>query len=132
MGLMDRLQFWKRDEPMDSELRPLSMPEYNQEQQYPQDSLGLPSEMNRQQMPQDQIFPQQIPQGMPMQNEFQQRPTVAFKELNSMPQQAGQQNDIRKDIELISSKLDTLRAMLDNINSRLNHIETIEEKKFKW
>lgn len=53
-----------------------------------------------------------------------------------MPQQPSHQDMVGKDIEIVSSKIDALRATLESINQRLANIERIaygeQEKRGRW
>jgi len=50
--------------------------------------------------------------------------------------QQPQQQSITKDIELISSKLDYLKVVMDNLNQRLANLENLmrveQEQKYRW
>ncbi len=52
-------------------------------------------------------------------------PTEEPKPAASMMQQSG---SLEKDIMLLSAKLDSLKALLDNINQRLANIERIAQE----
>jgi len=83
-----------------------------------QPSLGMPM----QQPPIQQPAPFQAPAQPPFQSPAQ-------------PQMQGQEYTNSKNLEVISSKLDALRASLDSINQRLANIENIarseEEQRYK-
>ena len=73
-----------------------------------------------------------------MSNANAQQPS--FTEIPTQPsfqQPVQQQSDMKKDIELLSTKLDALRSSIELINQRLQTIEglirgEVEEKKKTW
>ena len=119
MGFMDKLAFWKKKDEFgdlglgekgpglgpDSAVSDLGLgPSPGGIEGGPADlNLGLPAQ------------PQQpYPQQPPLQPQFQQQPV-----------QQQQNFTAEKDFEIISSKLDALRAALDSINQRLANLEAI-------
>ena len=82
-----------------------------------QPSYGQPPPMGQ---PPQQMAPQQFQQPAPP----------------MMPQQQGGQEVVGKDFEIVSSKLDGLRASLESINQRLANLERVaygeHEKKRNW
>jgi chaperonin cofactor prefoldin len=46
-----------------------------------------------------------------------------------MQQSIPQSNDLQKDIQLISLKLDAIKSELDAVNQRLRNIESIAERE---
>jgi hypothetical protein len=149
MGFFDKIMFWKKKE--------LDFPEVGANENFGSGSgfkefgiseglgsrgdstagLGGTSDLNignePSTFPQQPNFPQNIvpPQGTPppSQPSFQQ-------------QGFGQQNDqsytISKELEILSSKLDALRAGIESINQRLANLERIasgeqeEHKRYRW
>lgn len=111
MAIFDRLKFWKRrDEFALPGLAEAGLPR--------KDELGLPP------MVHDEL-------GLPA-SKYQEpsfgtpTPPQAFKE---MAQQASVSS---RDVELLSSKLDTIKAMLDNISNRMAILEKqMSEEKTK-
>jgi hypothetical protein len=129
MGILDKLMFWKKKDEFSSDIGNfgadpsmgqapnlgMNVPEYGQD-------LGLPNQGYNE--PQ---FGQQLPA-----SQFGQAPSM----FQGYQQPAKPAFDVNKDMEVISAKLDSLRAYLDSINQRLANIERIamneEEKKRGW
>ncbi len=102
MAFLDKLKFWKRKE-IDFE-KELGIPGL-EEAALPEKRLGVADET-----------------GLPKPEPYE-APTMAptaFKEQTAFQQQAG---PTAKDVEVISAKLDTIKAMLENINNRLAALE---------
>ena len=60
-------------------------------------------------------------------------PTLEPAQQPQFQQSAQQQLPGSKDLEVIAAKLDLLKAQLDNIIQRLEHLERgAQEPKFKW
>ena len=64
---------------------------------------------------------------------FDQQPSFTPQQPSSFSQMQGLGNDrdIRRDIELLSSKLDTIKALLDAMNQRLANLERNNQEKDK-
>jgi len=113
MGILGKLMFWKRDElGLGSEL---AMPKGN----FPADELGMESPG--------------LPRIQPMQAaepSFQEQPRPY------MQQQPQYYYGPNRDLELVSAKLDALKATLDNISQRLANLERVaygeEEQRRGW
>lgn len=110
MGVFGKLAFWKRKEDNDLGLPPLPGPG---------DELGLPEigqeaggypAMPRQQQEPD-IRPPYLAPVTPQQYQY-------------YPQQAPPR-ETNRDLELVSAKLDSIRASLESINQRLANIERV-------
>ncbi len=100
MAFLDKLKFWKRKEVDFEKDLGIGLSETALQSK----DLGLEPET-----------------GLPREPSYEPTPSLtpsAFKE--QAAQQAGPSS---KDIELISSKLDTIKAMLENMNNRLAAIE---------
>jgi len=148
MGVMDNLMFWKKKDDFSS-LDPglSSPPDFNSnnlgmpQQQGMPNNLGMPDQNMALPSMDQGVQPQN--QGIP--NDFN-NPPQSFNELNSRPmhetapqgfqstpvmppQQSNQQSNdnemLRRDIELLSYKLDTIKAALDMINQRVSNIERL-------
>lgn len=66
-----------------------------------------------------------------------ERQTYSSPVHEAMGPSAGIQRDISKDLELISAKLDTLKALVENMNHRLKLIEDLargetDTRKDRW
>lgn len=122
--MFGKLMFWKKDS--DEGLENLGLPK---EEGVPTEELGLGSPG----------LPEQGA-GLPS----QEPPIGTFQDARIMPQQPQQpmmqqqaayaQN---KDLELISAKLDSLRAIMENMNQRISNIERIaygeeESRRKEW
>lgn len=101
MAVFDKLMFWKK-----------------------KDELGIPNP-NRDAGLQFNDFGQQPPQG------FQQFPPQGYMpppsfqqpQMDSFQNQQGYRQN--KDMELISAKLDAIKAMLENLNQRVANLEKV-------
>jgi|OM-RGC.v1.024633221 hypothetical protein len=87
------------------------------------DRLGLPPE-NSNSLPQQNIN-SPGPQFEPVQESPTSQPS-SFDELHKKPMQAPHDN-LSKNIEVISSKMDTIKAVLDNLSQKIEKIEKIAE-----
>jgi len=122
MGFFQRLMFWKKDDIPDlSKLGTLGVE--------PRASLGqMPGEM-----PGDAGRPQfsypNAPELVPATESFSRQ---------GMPYPSSDSSYIlAKDIEILSSKLDALRAGIESINQRLANLERIagaenQQRKYQW
>ena len=113
MAIMDKLLFWRHKSIQDTEPPDLGLGEDRK--------LGL--DISDEPYEPGPVPPQHSPQGQhPQQfeepDQEQERSAFAQHQQN-YPQQSTQ----NKDIEIISAKLDALKATLDNINHRLEQIE---------
>ena len=116
MGFFSKLAFWKKKDDFGDLGKDLGM-DLNQG---PSPDLGMGLEPN-QQFPQQQPY-QKYPSFQPSQNfqapAFQQSPYP-------QPSQSSDNYIASKNLEVISSKLDALRASLESISQRLANIEAI-------
>ncbi len=120
MGILNKLLFWRRDEELDFD----RLAE-DQLKKSPHDDLGIEPLPDFDEKP---LFPEQEPA----------RPTMArgspYKQ-TTFPQQATfpqPSETIEKDLELISSKLDTIKAMLSSLDQRTANLERaagVEQQK---
>jgi hypothetical protein len=115
MGIFDKLMFWKKQDDLD-------LGNINSQ-------AGMPADMG--QIPSD---PFSTEMGIPQQQFGQYRQQMAQPQYS--PQQpfsrmdyAGQQQPSygNKDLEVVSAKLDALKAYMDSINQRLANLERIAE-----
>jgi len=136
MGILDKLTFWKKKE--DFDLRgfgdmpgekggPEKIPGMEQpsvfEKELSAEAGGFPEEPS--------TFPRTIPSEVP-----EEPAGPAFEMPPGGPQTAAAppsrgympQPSQTRDIELISAKLDAIRAMLENINQRLANLERIAKE----
>ena len=126
MALMDSLMFWRK--PKEENLNADELDKELAELEKMPSSAPAHEELGQPGLTQ---FGQ--PQLNPQQPSFTEIPTQP-----SFPQQpVQQQSDMRKDIELLSTKLDALRSSIEVINQRLQTIEglirgEVEEKKKTW
>lgn len=134
MGIFSKLAFWKRKD----DFADLGMGKEPADLNLGAD-LGLP-DMQQPQPTYRQPWQQPPPLQQPMQSYQSYQPTSppGFQAQSSFsaPQFSTPQQDITsKNIELISSKLDALKAYLDNISQRLANLERIasgEEERKRW
>ena len=116
MGILGKLMFWKKkDEFSDLGLGDNVAP-IGKENLAFGDDFGMGTQQGLGQQPQQpQAFPQQPPfQPQPAQPQFQ-----------PPRYDAPQQDMTAKNIEIISSKIDALRASVESVNQRLANLEAI-------
>lgn len=120
MGLFSKLMFWKKD---DLDFDTLADKEMGKHDEMPQDDLGLdqhPSGLDEKPM-----FPEEKHDEMPLQPEKPAAP----------PYPTAPATGENKDLELISSKLDTLKALLNSLDQRMANLEQsagVEKKQRLW
>ena len=131
MGILDKLQFWKKDEIDD--LGPLPempsnppMAEQGMHNMHGGGDLGIPEDQpfQGQEM---RVQPSQMPPGMEVQQQPIMQPTQLEPKQDFM---------ISKDLEVINAKLDSIKSTIDSMNQRLSTIERQAEqgqfKKAQW
>ena len=136
MAVLDKLKFWKKEEkePMDFTTDPFAD---LQQPQQGTDRLGLP--LSATGLPEQNAFQQQLAeQEMPS---FGRSPPQTEREKPSFSsptkfgnvEQAAFQSattsqeiiSLQKDIALLSSKLDTIKIMLEHLSHRMENIERL-------
>jgi hypothetical protein len=142
MSILDKLMFWKKDDDgLGDDMGNLGGKNdlafgnnFNPaQQQFGQQDLGLPQSNDAgmgQQYPPTQGFPQDPNMGQPnQQSAFNQNPQSfsqrSYQQPYNQPSYNQQEEITSKNIEVISSKIDTLKASLDSINQRLANLESI-------
>lgn len=119
MGVVDKLMFWKKKDDLALDNlggMPGGMADLGQvpsEDPYGTDG-GMPGQ------PMGQYAPQQYSRQPIPQQQFQQ---PSFSGYPSQQQNGG------RDLEVVSAKLDALKAYLDSINQRLANLERIAEQQ---
>ena len=136
MGILDKVMFWKKkDEFADAGLGGKDNLAFGDDfgqggfpGQNAAPGAGLGSDVGgrnfgsySQQYPQPQGFPQQ--QSFSQQPSFPQQPS--FSQPYPQPGFNPQQEVESKNLEIISSKLDALRASIESLNQRLANLEAI-------
>ncbi len=99
MAIFDRLMFWKKKDE-------LGIPRGGRDLGLPVDDLGMQQQYGQ--------YPQQ---GFAPQQGFQQPMMESFQNQQNFRQD--------RDTELISAKLDAIKAMLENLNQRVANLERI-------
>ncbi len=130
MAFLDKLMFWKKSDDFsdfDNQFNPGSF--QNNNLGMPNMNPGLPA--NTPPQGNEYNFDNNI------QNPFSQQQSAppGFQTTPMMPQAPQQPHqDISKDIELLSYKLDTIKAALEVINQRIANLERIAsgERKRGW
>lgn len=117
---LKKLQFWKKDKELD-------LSELDFDKQFPRESAPASDPERLASVgQQDFAFPQ-------LPGEPQGPPQMTVRELpQQIPQ--GMQGMQNRDMELIAAKLDTIKAMLDSINTRLQNLEELgrQQRKQQW
>ena len=118
MGILDKLKFWKRDEGLDAG------------DPFADDNLGPPGDpMGLNSAPGQNSFDRNTGQGYnqgfnpPTQGYAMQTPSTG------VPVQSQDQVLLNKNIEIISSKIDALRATLESIGHRLANLERLAQQE---
>ena len=127
MSIFDKVMFWKKEDSFDFEH--LADKEFSQSGAPVQDDLGIdekspfPEDMSFESRSasknslENAQFSQSVPRSSPFPNRPQQPPLGS------------------RDMELISSKLDTIKAMLNSLEQRITQIEKavgVEQKQRLW
>ncbi len=113
MAFMDKLKFWKKEE---------EVPEYPRAPEISQSESQMPAGMEQMGMPRPMA-------GLTEPPVDQQQPF--------MPQSFGQQQQFQatmsteQQLQLISSKLDTIKAQLETVLQRLERLERGEERPYQ-
>jgi hypothetical protein len=136
--MLDKLKFWKKsddinmnfnnptDEPLDLGLPgdPLPAPDLKFEPMPEENNMNMQTDPLGAQfnnpMPQQNstpTYPQQ-----PMTNPVMQEPARVQQEATIHP----------RDIELVLSKIETLKASVDHLTTRIEHLEMISNDKKRW
>ncbi len=131
MGFLDKLMFWKKKD----EFENIGLGEKGTA---PGMDLGLGPETGTDLGQGLSMQPPGAPPSVPsmQQPTFQQPPQQpSFSAPSQQPQMQSQDYATNKNLEVISSKLDALRAALDSINQRLANLEAIakgeEQQRYK-
>ncbi|MBN2454515.1 hypothetical protein JXB11_03135 [Candidatus Woesearchaeota archaeon] len=124
MGMFGKLMFWKKSDDLglkgdDLGLGDLGKMPGDDPLQQNADQYGLPQQQG---MPHDFSQPQQPFPQQSMQQPYFQSSTPSMDSMQS--QRSYRANS---DMELVSAKLDAIRAALDSINQRLANLERIAE-----
>jgi len=131
MSVFDKLKFWKKDDldfdrMADKEMAGMPM---DDNLGFEQDNLGLEEKSPFTEEPNmGSAFPPREKA-----SSFQQQST--YREVQpTQSLQAQSTHSASKDLELINSKLDTLKAMLSSMDQRMEHIERSsgEKKERLW
>ena len=124
LGILDKVMFWKKKEtPLGAE------PGLGMEPGLPKGEMpmepGLPGEDNLG-LRQGTGLPGETPtmEHSPMPSSPSPMPTSSLSALEEQ-QQFTQSSTVAKDMEIISAKLDSIRATLENVNQRIAHLEKI-------
>ncbi len=119
MGILNKLLFWKRDDEFNFD--EMAAKEMNEQGMPRQDNLGLGEKSPFQEMPTE----------TGSQPEYGDELSVPQKKFSS-PVSSYSGTGGNRDLELISSKLDTIKAMLASMEQRISNIEKAtgsEQKK---
>ena len=130
MGILDKVMFWKKkDDFGDADLGGKDNLAFGNDfgqggfpAQNAAPGAGLGSDVGGRNFGSySQQYPQ--PQGFPQQQSFSQQPS--FSQPYPKPGFNPQQEMESKNLEIISSKLDALRASIESLNQRLANLEAI-------
>lgn len=131
MGILNKLMFWKKEDEFDfneTAEKELDFPkgedDFNLDQQPSELDEGFPAEEH----PEPHFSEPQVPGRSRGQKDFSQ-PSSAYAHREPV---AGTRD---RDLELIQSKLDTLKAILASIDQRIANLEKaagVEKKERLW
>lgn len=147
MGVLDKLMFWKRDE---LDFDKIAEKELGLHKEIP-DELGSPDELGfqddlglDQKMPgleEESPFeesPKELP-SRPLPPHLQESATFSGRTLKPVTAYgetaSGGIQDQRKEMELINSKLDTIKALLGSLDQKMSNLERaagLEKKERLW
>ncbi len=122
MGFFDKLAFWKKKDDLDDLGKDLGL-----DKELGMDFTSGPSPdlgMGTEPMPAQQQF-QKYPSFQQPQQNFQAQPSFQPQTFQQQSYGAGDSYMNSKNLEVISSKLDALKANLESISQRLANIEAI-------
>ena len=122
MSFVDKLKFWKHEEAPEYPSAPEMSPS---EQQVPtgMDQMGMPR-----QMPGVNEPPMDAQTGNPFAQSPQFQQPQSFQQAFGQPS-AGMSTD--QQLQLISSKLDTIKAQLETVLQRLERLERKDESPYQ-
>jgi hypothetical protein len=119
MGLLDKLMFWKREEAVPS-FEALSFPELQSPpgtapQPFAPPEAGITS-------------PPDLGPAPPPPTEFREQQFVR-PGFTSAPQAMSPPAEANRDAQLVHAKLDTLKALLESVNAKLDRLERAQTKE---
>ena len=120
MGLLGKLKFWKKEDDFDFDA--LADKEMGK---IPPRDMGLDQNNS---LPEKSHFDEELEAEPPFLSPRMQAPS---RGTNTFTQPAG----ANRDLELINSKLDTLKAILNSMDQRIAHLEQmtgVEKKQKLW
>ncbi len=125
MGLLDKLKFWKKEEPAGFELGKYPALEAGPAlpgQPMPGGMPGMIPPSGLTEMPTEDFGPAPFPPAMRGQPSFAPAQPMA-------PPQAMPGADVSRDMQVVQAKLDTLKALLDSVISKLDRLERAQQPK---
>ncbi len=149
MSFIDKLMFWKKDDPFplpkDSTLPPLET-ETNPNIPPMQNPMGQQPQMGSEPMPGfGALNNNQQGAGAPnyggVEHDLRMQPAQSFGQnpgypdrqpRHNYPESKDPENLLAKELEIISTKLDYLKASLENINQRLSNLERSSNQRNSW
>ena len=134
MSFLDKLKFWKSDSDFDLPPPDMSMPQVPvpDDQMFTAPQMGGPPQSAGITEPPDFSSQESVQdRGASRPLSFQQREFSSARQLSSFQSQAVQSSD--QQLQLISSKLDTVKAQLDAVLQRLDRLDKVDRKDdFPW
>ena len=127
MGFLNKLLFWKHEEDdfdFDDIAKQNSSQQQNQQPSFPKDDLGIPDTLASK--PEEPFSKNPLDMASKPDNLSLNTPP-SYNNSNS----SQQNNFTRRDIELINSKLDTIKALVSSLDQRMYNLEKITNKKEK-
>jgi hypothetical protein len=127
MGFLNKLLFWKHEEDdfdFDDIAKQNSSQQQNQQPSFPKDDLGIPDTLGSRL---EESFSSNPPDTTTKPGNLSLNNPPSYNNKNS----SQQNNFTRRDIELINSKLDTIKALVSSLDQRMYNLEKITNKKEK-
>ncbi|MBI2665170.1 hypothetical protein HYX12_00945 [Candidatus Woesearchaeota archaeon] len=115
MSLLEKLKFWRREDSLDFD----ELAQRDMKQSFPKDNLGL----NRK------------PEGLEERSPFDEQADLTSQQPIAPTSPIGEDHPLSKlssttpssarntDLELVNSKLDTIKALLNSVDQRLSNLE---------
>lgn len=113
MGLLDKLRFWKKEEPAGFELG-----------KYPALERAPVAEMPGMAVPPSEGLTE-----MPAMEEVRPAPPAPFPERPPAFAPTQALPDMAREMQVVNAKLDTLKVLLDNINAKIDRLEQRQQKE---
>ncbi|MBD3355396.1 hypothetical protein GF361_05430 [Candidatus Woesearchaeota archaeon] len=134
IGILDKIFFWKDKKKPLEPVKPLDLGGLGKESDPGLDkdisSGGIPPKPETSK-PYPGMPSHESPSQYPLPPEEPASAASSFEQSRSSQPQISMQDSLEKDMQVLTAKLDSLKALLDNINQRLANIERIANESQK-